>query len=99
MTAVPRLITRQPVRLPELLLARARNSGAEPVCVRIRGQLNDVDSSRVRDESSKHIRHRVECLKALVRRHLQDGARGIERTIDVETAWVLGCLRATSRPK
>jgi hypothetical protein len=99
MTAVPRLITRQPVRLHELLLACAWNSGAEPVWVRNRGRLNDVDSSRVRDESSKHIRHRVECLKALVRRHLQDGPCGIERTIDVETAWVLGCLCASSRPK
>ena len=66
----------------ELLLARAWNSGAEPVSVGDRGRLNEVDSSRVRGESSKHMRHRVECLKALVRRHLQDAARGIERTLD-----------------
>jgi hypothetical protein len=68
--------------IAELLLARAWNSGAEPVWVGNRDRLNEVDSSRVRGESSKHMRHRVECLKALVRRHLQDGARGIERTID-----------------
>ena len=66
----------------ELLLARAWNSGAEPVWVGNRGRLNEVDPSRVRGESSKHMRHRVECLEALVRCHLQDGARGIERTID-----------------
>src|ERR1700745_1788113 len=66
----------------ELLLARAWNSGAEPVWVGNRGRLNDVDSSRVRSERSKHMSHRVECLKALVGRHLQDGARRIERTID-----------------
>ena len=66
----------------ELLLARAWNSKAEPVWVRNLGRLNEVDSSRVRGESSKDMRRRVECLKALVRRHLQDGARGIERTID-----------------
>jgi hypothetical protein len=67
---------------PKLLLARAWNSKAEPVWVRNLGRLNEVDSSRVRGESSKDMRRRVECLKALVRRHLQDGARGIERTID-----------------
>jgi hypothetical protein len=66
----------------KLLLARARDSGLEPVWVRNRGRLNEVDSSRVRSKSSEHMRHCVECLKALVHRHLQDGARGIERTID-----------------
>jgi hypothetical protein len=66
----------------KLLLARARNPGAEPVWVGNRGRLNEVDSSRVRGEGNEHMRHGVECLEALVRRHLQDGARGIERTID-----------------
>jgi hypothetical protein len=66
----------------KLLLARARNPGVEPVWVGNRGRLNEVDSTRVRGESREHMRHRVECLKALVRRQLQDRARGIERTID-----------------
>jgi hypothetical protein len=66
----------------KLLLAPARDPGVEPVWVRNRGRLNEVDSSRVRSKGSEHMRHCVECLKALVRRHLQDGARRIERTID-----------------
>jgi hypothetical protein len=66
----------------KLLLARAGNPGAEPVWVGNRARLNEVDSSRVRGESSEHMRHRVECLEALVHRHLQDGARGIKGTID-----------------
>ena len=66
----------------KLLLARAGNPGAEPVWVGNRGRLNEVGSRRVRGESSEHMRHRVECLEALMHRHLQDGARGIEGTID-----------------
>src|SRR5215468_2814893 len=55
----------------KLLLARARNPGVGPVRVRNCGRLNEVDSTRVRGESREHMRHRLE-----------DGTRGIERTID-----------------
>lgn len=73
----------------KLLLARAGNPGAEPVWVGNGARLNEVDSSRVRGESSEHMRHRVQCLEALVRRHFQDGARGIERTIDGANARIV----------
>ena len=66
----------------KLLLARAGSPRAEPVWVGNRARRNEVDSSRVRGETSENIRHCVQCLEALMHRHFQDGARGIERTID-----------------
>jgi hypothetical protein len=72
--------------IAKLLLARAGDPGAEPVWVGNRARLNKVDSHRVRGEASEHMRHRVQCLEALMHRHLQDGARGIERAIDGASA-------------
>jgi hypothetical protein len=60
---------------------RWESRGGEPVWVGNRARLNEVNLSWVRGESSEHMRHRVQCLEALVHRHLQDGARGIARTI------------------